>query len=204
MPNGSTRVSPHMLTFGREPRCPLEAWCRELKVGETNTHFEHLEALTRKQDELRDIAKENADRTLRNARERHNRDRVESQAEVGDYVFLKRQSRTDSLSPKFDGPFRTLARRAGNVKLRLPRRDKWIHLDNCKLYKGDIPTLALQQPLAPKDDERESAAEGSEDDSPPSGTEESSGTSEQERKEERRYPERERKPPKYLADYNSW
>ena len=169
MPNGSTRISPHMLTFSREPQCPLEAWCRELKVGETNTHSEHLEALIRKQDELRDIAKENADRNLRSARERHNRDRVESQAEVGDYVFLKRQSRTDSLSLKFDGPFLTLARRAGNVKLRLPRRDKWVHLDNCKLYRGDMPPLTLQQPLVPKDDGL-GRAEGSEDDSPPSST----------------------------------
>ena len=41
----STRVSSHMLTYGREPPCPIDAWCKVLKGEEVNSHSEHLELL---------------------------------------------------------------------------------------------------------------------------------------------------------------
>ena len=47
MENASSRVSPHVLHMGREPRSPLEAWCTNLSDGERNTHGEYLET-TRK------------------------------------------------------------------------------------------------------------------------------------------------------------
>ena len=59
-------------------------------------------------------------------------DRAESQVVAGHFIFLKKQARVDSLTPKSDGPYQILVRREANVKLRLPPRDKWIHLDNCK------------------------------------------------------------------------
>ena len=67
-----------------------------------NRYLEHLEELTRKQAELRVIAK-NADSNLRNARKRYYRDWVESQVGIGDFVLLKIQSRTNSFLLKFDG-----------------------------------------------------------------------------------------------------
>ena len=100
------------------------------------------------QAEIETIARENADRNLQTARERYNKDRAESQVVAGDFIFLKRQARVDSLTPKFDGPYQILVRREANVKLRLPRRDKWVHLDNCKRYTGDLPQVILQQPRA--------------------------------------------------------
>ena len=148
IPNSSTRVSPHMLTYGREPPSPLNAWCKELEEGEVNSHGEHLEALRSKQAELQAIAKENADKNLQKARNWYNRERVESRVVTGDFVFLKRQRRIDSLAPRFDGPYEVLARRNSNVKLKLPRRDKWIHLDRCKIFEGDLLRARLEPTLA--------------------------------------------------------
>ena len=207
MRNNSTRVSPHMLTYGREPPCPIDAWCKVLKGEEVNSHSEHLELLKRKQAEIETIARENADRNLQTARERYNKDRAESQVVAGDFIFLKRQARVDSLTPKFDGPYQILVRREANVKLRLPRRDKWVHLDNCKRYTGDLPQVILQQPRALTGGECEDIGESQpESDSIPPilNGEEVDTASEGEDAEERRYPKGEKRPPWYLADYTDW
>ena len=87
------------------------------------------------------IAKDNADRNLRTAGEKYNKDRVVSQVAAGDLVFLKRQARVDL--PKFDGPYQILERREATVKLKLPNRDKWVHLDNCKRFNGGVPHTIL-------------------------------------------------------------
>ena len=42
MENATSRISPRLLTFGREPRSPLDAWCRYMNLVEVNTHGEHL------------------------------------------------------------------------------------------------------------------------------------------------------------------
>ena len=60
MVNSTTRISPNLLNFGREPASPLDAWCNHLGEGERNSQGEYLETLRRKRVELRDIAFENS------------------------------------------------------------------------------------------------------------------------------------------------
>ena len=93
------------------------------------------------------------------------------------------------------------------MKLRLPRRDKWVHLDNCKRYTGDLPQVILQQPRALTGGECEDIGESQpESDSIPPilNGEEVDTASEGEDAEERRYPKGEKRPPWYLADYTDW
>ena len=53
MVNATSWISPHQLHLGREPRSPLDVWCKHLKEGERNSYGEYLELLRKKQLELR-------------------------------------------------------------------------------------------------------------------------------------------------------
>ena len=182
------------------------------------------ESLSRKQAELNSIAKEYSDQNLRKARERCNKEKSESQVSSGDLVFLRRNAREDSLVPRFDGPYQVLARSEADVKLRLSHRDKWVHLDHCKLYKGT--TLTIPQTPIPQETESQDLMnqDGESQDPPDSciqyecdGADTTDSTVIGDREElstipeghgvetERKYyPRRERRPPQYLGDYVTW
>ena len=225
MVNNTTRISPHMLTYGREPLSPLDAWCNELQEDEMNSHNEYLESLRRKQTELNEIAKYNSFNSLEKARRRLNEGKSESKAAIGDLVFLKRQAREDSLVPRFDGPYKVLDRNGSDVKLRLPRRDKWVHLDHCKLFEGT--TTTVHPPSATTEETEPGAVPNAQpeqlgpmvsQEDTPNGLETSSSSAAAEYEQpnsledieetefvpERRYPRRETRPPQYLADYTEW
>ena len=106
MENATSRVSPHLLHLGREPRSPLDPWCTHIQEGERNSHGEYLEALRKKRSELRIIAQENISRNLGRARTSYNEDKRESDIAEEDQVMLKCGNLKDSLSPRFTGPCR--------------------------------------------------------------------------------------------------
>ena len=159
MENATTRISPHLLNLGREPRSPLDAWCTHIREGERNSHGEYLEALKRKRSELRSIAQENVSRNLGKARARYNEDKRESDIVVGEQVMLKSGQLKDSLSPRYTGPYRVLQRRGPDIKVRLERRDKWVHVDNVKRFRGSQDSTDLRpdetQVLIPTNTDRE-------------------------------------------------
>ena len=136
MVNATSRVSPHMLTFGREPHSPLESWCENLGGAQRNSHGEYLNALRNKQIELQDIARNNIERNLANVRNRRNEGKVEMLLKRGDKAMLKRNTIADSLTEKYSGPFEVLEKRGPDVKLRLSHGDKWVHMDNVEKYMG--------------------------------------------------------------------
>ena len=209
MENATTRLSPHLLTFGREPLSPLDSWCKHLKEEESNTHGEYLAKLKQKRAELRDIARENIEANLRSARNRYNTSRTASDTSKGDRVMIKRNQAKDSLSPRFDGPFDVLERKGPNVKLRLTRRDKWVHLDHVKRYEGPAPSLiqatsrgaALEAQLQ-KANQPGTSYEFDEGEQQASGMEgETVDESNEIASPERRYPERDRRPPQRFKEY---
>ena len=55
--------------------------------------------------------------------------------------MLKRNSRGDTLEPRFDGPYEVMERKGPDVKLKMRRKDKWHHLSRCKLYLEGTTTL---------------------------------------------------------------
>ena len=147
MPNASSKVSPFLLTYGRQPRSPIDAWCRGMEPNERNSHGEYLDLLQRKQAELNALARENIGRNLDRSRQRQNERRVSSGVTKGDFVMLRNDARHDSLDPRYDGPFEVTDRRGPDVKLDIRRevrdrtgrqqtrhRNKWAHLDRCKEY----------------------------------------------------------------------
>ena len=149
MENATSRISPHLLHLGREPRSPLDAWCTHIHKGERNNHGEYLEALRRKRSELRSIAQENITKNLGKARARYNQGKRESDIAAGEQVMLKSGQLKDSLSPRYTGPYEVVERRGPDVKVRLKRRDKWVHIDNTKRFRGseDLTDLDSDETL---------------------------------------------------------
>ena len=119
MKNATSRLSPQLLTFGREPRSPLDSWCDHLKADEQNSHNEYLQSLTKKAEELRSIAQMNIERNLANARERYNEGKVSANVKRGDRVMLKRNMVQDALAPRYDEPFEVLDRSGPDIKLQI-------------------------------------------------------------------------------------
>ena len=149
MDNASSRISPFMITYGRQPRSPVDAWCRGLELGKRNSHGEYVDSLKNKQAEMNAIAQENIARSLERARELRNKGRVESIVAKGDMVMVRNNARHDSLDPRFYGPYEVMDRKGPDVKIRIPKgnkwerggelqytryKKKWVHLDRCKQY----------------------------------------------------------------------
>ena len=121
--------------------------------------------------------------------------------------MLRRNKTEDSLFPKFDGPFDVLWRKGPNVKLRLPHRDKWVHLDHVKRYSGSAPSviqathgqmLTSPEVLTPGKNQPEENMESADWAQQTLGVEEGTGESSGADIPERRYPSRVRRPPKHL------
>ena len=209
MENATSRLSPHLLTFGREPLSPLDAWCEHMRPGEANTHGEYLEELRRKKVELENIARENIDANLTKARSRYNAGKTVSNIENGDKVMVRRNKTQDSLSPRFDGPFEVLQRRGPDVRLRLRSKDKWIHLNNVKKYVGPEPamvpvtqmTAAAGEEPQPQESEMELAEGELQAGTEEFGSDEAGNTA---NAAERRYPDRYRRAPKHFTEYVPW
>ena len=157
MENASSKVSPLMLTYGRQPRSPIDTWCKSLDATSRNSHGEFLRELRIKQAQLNEIARENIERSLGRARERINEKRVTSKIQKRGQVMLRNETRQDSLDPRYNGPFEVLDRKGPDVKLKIggmirensggrrPRViKKWVHLDRCKEYY--VPTMIPVQP----------------------------------------------------------
>ena len=140
MENSTSRTSPHMLTRATA-KSPMDAWCETLREGEANSHQEYLSNLKSKQENLQKIAQENIYRNLDRMRSSRNKGRTSSRIQVGDRVMLKRNNLQDSLAPRFDGPYSVIRRKGPSVKLRLTRRNKWVHLNHCKIYVGNESTV---------------------------------------------------------------
>ena len=107
----------------------------------------------------------------------------------------------------------------------LPRRDKWVHLDHCKLFEGT--TTTVHPPSATTEETEPGAVPNAQpeqlgpmvsQEDTPNGLETSSSSAAAEYEQpnsledieetefvpERRYPRRETRPPQYLADYTEW
>ena len=233
MENTTSRTSPHMLTHGHQPKSPMDAWCETLREGEANSHQEYLSSLKLKQETLQKIAQENINRNLDTMRRSRNKGRTSSRIQVGDRVMLKRNNLQDSLAARFDGPYSVLGRKGPSVKLRLRRRDKWVHLNHCKIYIGNEPTVI---PIGRRNEHEDVHGHPSDEEYTVSGDaphnsfeqdvtpgEETDGMGDESHIEEvdqaepslggyepatngqhRRYPTRERKKPAYFSDYANW
>ena len=132
--NASTKLSPHLLTYGREPRTP-----KDLAHSDGQNTIETVEEYWRKLRETKEalsaLARSNRGRSAGASKARYNVGKRDgSMFRAGDKVLLRKEVR-GPLDCKYEGPY-TLLRRVGeDAMISLPGADKWVHLNRCKPYE---------------------------------------------------------------------
>ena len=132
--NESTKFSPQMLCFGRQPTSPVEASIEQHESGRMQSPSEYLNNLKKMREELFRLAREKDLESQGRAKRQYDKNKRNSPVREGDLIFVLNETRSDGLEPKFDGPFKVLRRRGVTVKVNVGRRVKWIHLNRCKPY----------------------------------------------------------------------
>ena len=208
--NASSKVSPHMLAFGRQPRAPIDMLITADNSDPPNSQY--LQRLVEKKEELIEIARSNHGDSRRVAKKNYDKSKKTSDSDItrGDWVLIKKEQRTDSLDVKFEGPFEVLERRGVIIQVAGSRSEKWIHLNRCRKYEGASPVIAYP---------RETEEQVMEEEEVTPKTEISAGIAESAVREEdttevpedvedreanaRRYPRRDRKR-KIYQDFVDW
>ena len=155
---------------GRQPLSPVDAWLTTHGSNTTASHEQHLEELTKLKGELHDIARANDYLSRMKRQERYDKGAKRNEIEAGDYVLERNESRTDSLDPKYKGPFQVMEHRGANLKIKRGRGPKWVHDNICKLYRGGGNTTTTVTYAIPDCSDNESNI-GHGDENMESGTE---------------------------------
>ena len=142
--NASTKLSPHMLTFGRQPKVPTDVKYSVAPVG-TSSPEEYLQQLDRTKEVLSDLARINTEQNSIVSKNHYDVGKRDARCKVGETVLLRKEMR-GALDCRYEGPYTILRRSGENVKLSLPENDKWVHLNRCKAYeKSKLATPASSQ-----------------------------------------------------------
>ena len=207
--NASSKVSPHMLAFGRQPRSPIDALITTSK-GSTSSdppNGQYLQRLLGKKEELIEIARRNHESSREIAKRNYDEGKQASDIARGDWVLIKKEQRTDSLDVKFEGPFEVLGRRGVVIQVARNQRKKWIHLNRCRKYEGASPVITY-----PREADEQNVQEEEEEVTPRpevgDGVEDGTGREEDtenvgDMETSTRYPRRDRKR-KVYQDYVQW
>ena len=122
--NESTKFSPQMLCFGRQPTSPVEASIEQHESGRMQSPSEYLNNLKKMREELFRLAREKDLESQGRAKRQYSKNKRNSPVRKGDLIFVRNETRSDGLEPKFDGPFKVLRRRGVTVKVNVGRRAK--------------------------------------------------------------------------------
>ena len=214
--NASTKLSPHMLTFGREPKAPNDV--RPFAGSEGIEGPEaYLEELNRTKEILSELARSNRGRSSIASKAHYDLGKRDVGYKAGDTVLLRKEVR-GPLDCRYEGPYTILCRTGENVKISLPNKDKWVHLNRCKPYgksKLTIPVLTqAEEDIESRaggtytNEDSGLAAEGESDLTPSQPPEHSDDLQPEIARDEgiepeRRYPRRNRKPPQLYGDFVS-
>ena len=120
--NTTTKVSPHMITFGRQPRAPTDL--TSTNAGTDDSTQDYWESLQDVQKELPKTMLSNEDKTFAETKKRYDRGKRLTNIKPGDEVLLEAGKREDSLSAKFEGPYKVRGQRGANILVELPRGNK--------------------------------------------------------------------------------
>ena len=132
--NASTKLSPHLLTYGREPRAPKGL--ASLDVPDTPVTVENYwTRLKETKEALASLARNNRERSSISSKTQYDAGKRDGMFRAGDKVLLRKEVR-GPLDCKYEGPYTVLRRVGEDAMISLPGKDKWVHLNRCKLYEG--------------------------------------------------------------------
>ena len=134
MVNSSTGISPHELMYGNRLRDPIDTLLENSPAPGNPGEGEYVEELKNRQEELQELAAQNSRDAKERIKRTYDRSKKDSIASEGDQVFLRNESRCDSLDPLYIGPYLVTKKRKANVLLRdlITGKEKWVHLNRCK------------------------------------------------------------------------
>ena len=128
-----------MLTFGRRPRAPTDIPIPTSPEPGT-TREELYWSLTNRCKQWEETARKNQDKSARASKAQYDRGKNESGVRAGDTVLLRKELR-GCLDQKSTGPYTVLTRSGEDVKISMPEKDKWVHLNRCEPYEKSRLTI---------------------------------------------------------------
>lgn len=140
--NASTKMTPQEVMYGVKLRSPFSSVLTSTPsdyalpqdvVAETRAA---TEAATTEVLHRSAVAHENAKRWYDPGKVPPEERKFKS----GDLAFLKNEEPSSGLEPRFHGPFEVLSVKGVNVKLRIGRQDRWVHLNRVKRYMASPAT----------------------------------------------------------------
>jgi hypothetical protein len=145
-PNESTKLTPNLLSIGREIRMPADVvygFTRDRNASLINPS-KHVINIKEKMYEAHEVARKYLKACAQRSKERYDTKAVLIEYKVGDPVWLLREGRQVGVSPKlqrkFDGPYRIKAKTSAVtyiVQLNPQGDVRMAHHDKLKPYQGD-------------------------------------------------------------------
>ena len=146
-PNESTKMTPNLLTMGREVRLPCE-----LIFGSTNgydgeditTYGDYVDILRARMQHAHEVARKYMSAAAKRSKELYDSKVVFHRYKVGDIVWLLMETKKVGISPKlevgFEGPFvvmKKLSELDYIIQLDKDGVERSVHHNKLKPYEGD-------------------------------------------------------------------
>ena len=151
-PNESTKLTPNLLSIGREIRLPADVVFNCPSTEGIPTYGDHVERLKRKMLRAHDIARQYLNSSAKRNKQIYDTKQLLHEYHKGDVVWFLHETRkvgiTPKLEKKYDGPFIVTEKMSAvNYKIQINSngQEKLIHHDKIKHYEGvNIPKWILK------------------------------------------------------------
>ena len=129
--NSSIGVTPFEAMYGDNAVLPSPIITPRIGTDDAIEASDRIEEAKNQTSEVWKKVQTNLDDSKESRNRKRNADRSSSKTQVGDFVFVRKFVRKDSLDPMYIGPYEVVKRT--NVQIRHPSRGLiTIHLNNCK------------------------------------------------------------------------
>ena len=148
-PSEATRLSPNLLSLGREVRLPVDlvfGFASIESSGEVPQYCEHVDLLRDRMRHAHETARKYLQSNAKRSKETYDVNVVTHNYSEGDFVWCLLEGRKVGISPKlekrYDGPFVVEQRMSAvNFVIQLDKdgRNRLVHHNKLKKYEGDNP-----------------------------------------------------------------
>ena len=154
-PNESTKMTPNLLTIGREVRLPAELIFGSVGAyqgQEVTSYGEYVDTLRSRMQDAHEIARRHLDSAAKRSKEIYDSKIAVNKYNVGDFVWCLDESRKVGVMPKLEhtygGPFVVVKKYSELdflIQLDQAGKEKCVNHDKLKPYEGDHPPAWLKK-----------------------------------------------------------
>lgn len=154
-PNESTRLTPNLLTMGREVRLPAElvfGSTSSSQEGEITSYGDYVDELRSRMQHAHEVARKHLSSAAKRSKELYDTKIALNRYDKGDLVWCLDESRKIGVMPKLEpaygGPF-LVKKKISEINFLLQvdpsGKDKLVHHNKLKPYEGDSPPNWLRK-----------------------------------------------------------